>query len=215
MDIKTTPTLTDFLQAETINAEKKKTYYQRYDVKRLRAFHNQAMIKQQVYDNMLARPSGMEYSAGILFQTSIINMKQAQELTKNNQPEKIEHKRCRCGSIKHSQVSTKDCPVGLAMRKSKKMALGMALSKSEAKKTVEDAAAVEERICMAAEATGENLSCTCPGHVPDASRTCPCCPVTNILEPVLCTHENRTLAQNRDSMDKSGTRPGHVQDKCN
>ena len=89
MDIKITPTLTDLLQAETINAEKKKTYYQRYDVKRLRAFHKQAMIKQQVYDNMLARRSGMGYSAGILFQTSIINMKQAQELTKKNQPEKM------------------------------------------------------------------------------------------------------------------------------
>ena len=48
MDIKTTPTFTDFLQAETLNAEKKKSYYQRYDVKRLRAFHKQAMIKQQL-----------------------------------------------------------------------------------------------------------------------------------------------------------------------
>ena len=36
------------------------------------------------------------------------------------------------------------------------MALGMALSKSEAKKTVEDTAAEEERICMAAESAGEN-----------------------------------------------------------
>ena len=36
------------------------------------------------------------------------------------------------------------------------MALGMALYKSEAKKTVEDAAAEEERICMATEAAGEN-----------------------------------------------------------
>ena len=114
------------------------------------------MIKQQLYDNMLARRSGMDYSSGILFQTSIINLKQAQELTKNNQPEKMEHKRCRCGSIKHSRVSTKDCPVVLAMRKAKKFALGMALSKSEAKKTVEDAAAEEERICMAAEAAGDN-----------------------------------------------------------
>ena len=86
MDIKTTPTLTYFLQAETLNAKNKKTYYQRYDVKWMRAFHKQVMIKQQVYDNMLARRSGMDYSAGILFQTSIINMKQAQELTKNNQP---------------------------------------------------------------------------------------------------------------------------------
>ena len=88
MDIKTTPTLTDFSQAETLYAKKKKTYNQRYNVKRLRAFHKQAMIKQQVYDNMLARRSGMDYSVGILFQTSVINVKQAQELTKNNQPEK-------------------------------------------------------------------------------------------------------------------------------
>ena len=86
MDIKTTPTLTDFLQAETLNAERKKSYYQRYDVKRLRAFRKQAMIKQLLYDNMLARRSGMDYSAGILFQTSIINMEQAEELTMNNQP---------------------------------------------------------------------------------------------------------------------------------
>ena len=119
MDIKTTPTLTDFLQSETLNAEKKKTYYQRYDVKRLRAFRKQAMIKQQVYDNILTRRSGMDYSAVILFQTSIINIEQTQELTKNNQPEKMEHKRCRCGSINHSRVSTMDFPVGLAMRKAK------------------------------------------------------------------------------------------------
>ena len=98
----------------------------------------------------------MDYSAGILFQTSIIKMEQAQELTINNQPEKMEHKWCRCGSIKHYRVSTKDCPVGLAMREAKKLDLGMALSKSEAKKTVEDAEAEEERICMAEEAAGEN-----------------------------------------------------------
>ena len=78
MDIKTMPNLTDFLQAETLNAKNNKSYYQLYDIKKLRAFHKQEMIKQKVYDNMLARRSGMDYSAGILFQTSIINMKQAQ-----------------------------------------------------------------------------------------------------------------------------------------
>ena len=36
------------------------------------------------------------------------------------------------------------------------MVLGMVLSKSEANKTVEDAAAEEERIFMVAEAAGEN-----------------------------------------------------------
>ena len=43
------------------------------------------------------------------------------------------------------------------MRKAKKLALGMALSKYESKKTVEDAASEEERICMAAEDAGENV----------------------------------------------------------
>ena len=37
-------------------------------------------------DNMLSRQSGMDYSQGIQFETSIINMEEAQELTINNQP---------------------------------------------------------------------------------------------------------------------------------
>ena len=44
----------------------------------------------------------------------------------------------------------------LQCERPKKLALGMALSKSEAKKTVEYAAEEEERICMAAEAAEEN-----------------------------------------------------------
>ena len=85
MEIQTTPTFEQFLQAETLNAENNKSYYQRYDIKRLRAFHNQAMIKQQIYDNMLARRSGMDYSQGIQFQTSLVNMEEAKGLTMNNQ----------------------------------------------------------------------------------------------------------------------------------
>ena len=77
-----------FLQAETLNAKRNKSYYQRYDVKQLRAFHKQAMIKQQIHDNMLVRRSGMDYSQGIQFQTSLIKMEEAQELTMNNQPKK-------------------------------------------------------------------------------------------------------------------------------
>ena len=34
---------------------------------------------------MLARRSGMDYSQGIQFQTSLINMEEAKELTMNNQ----------------------------------------------------------------------------------------------------------------------------------
>ena len=80
MDIKTTPTLTDFLQVETLNAEKKKSYYQRYDIKRLRAFHKQAMIKQQLYDNMLERRSGMDYNAGILCWFYGVDMRRAESV---------------------------------------------------------------------------------------------------------------------------------------
>ena len=96
MEIQTSSTFEQFLQAETLNAKKNKSYYQLYDVKRLRAFYKQAMIKQQIYDNMIARRSGMYYSQGIHFQTSLVKMEEAKELTINNQ-----QKQCRCGSIKH------------------------------------------------------------------------------------------------------------------
>ena len=77
MQIKTSSTFEQFLQAETLNAKKNKSYYQQYDVKQLIAFHKQAMIKQQIYDNMIARRSGMDYSQGIKFQTSLVNMEEA------------------------------------------------------------------------------------------------------------------------------------------
>ena len=78
MEIQTTSTFEQFLQAETLNVEKNKSYYQQYDVKRLRSFHKQAMIEQQIYDNMLVRQSGMDYSPGIQYETSLINMEEAQ-----------------------------------------------------------------------------------------------------------------------------------------
>ena len=89
---------------------------------------------------MLARRSGLEYSPGIQFETSIINMEEAKELTMNNQ-----RKRCRCGSTKHLHISSKDFPVGLAIRKAKKLASETAPSKLEAKKGEEDTAA--EAVC--------------------------------------------------------------------
>ena len=75
MEMKTTPTFKQFSQSETLDAKKNKLYYQQYDVKWLWAFHKQAMTKQQIYDNMIASRSGMYYSPGIQFQTSLINMK--------------------------------------------------------------------------------------------------------------------------------------------
>ena len=91
-------------------------------------------MKQNIYDNVLARNSGMDYSPGIQFQTSIINMKEAKELTMSNQSEKKQKKRCRCGSINHLQVTSKDYPVVLAIRKAKNLALGVGLSQYKAKK---------------------------------------------------------------------------------
>ena len=76
-------------------------------------------MKQQIYENMLARQSGVDYSPGIKFQTSLINMEDAKELTMRNQPERKQKNRYRCGSIKHLRSSSKDCPVGLAIRKAK------------------------------------------------------------------------------------------------
>ena len=48
MEIQTMSTFQQFLQADTLNSNKNKSYYQRYDAKRLRAFHKQAMIKQRI-----------------------------------------------------------------------------------------------------------------------------------------------------------------------
>ena len=151
MEIQTSSTFENFLQAETLNAKKNKSYYQRYNVKRLRAVHKQAIIKQQIYDNMLARRSGMDYSQGIQFQTSLVNMEEAKGLTISNQ-----QNQWKCGSIKHLRISSKDCPLGLAIRKDKKMALETAPSKLEAKKAAEDAAVEEVSKCLAAEAAGES-----------------------------------------------------------
>ena len=39
MGIQTNQTFEQFLQAKTLNAEKNNSHYQKYDVKRLRAFH--------------------------------------------------------------------------------------------------------------------------------------------------------------------------------
>ena len=86
MDIKTNPTFKKFLQGETLNSEKNKSYYQQYDVKRLRAFHKKATIKQQIYDKMLAMRGGMDYIPGIQLQISLINMEETTALTTINKP---------------------------------------------------------------------------------------------------------------------------------
>ena len=86
MEIQTTQTFKQFFQAETLDVKKNNSYYQRYDVEKVRALIKQETMKQQIYENMLARKNGMDYIPGIQFQTSIINMEEAKELTMSNQP---------------------------------------------------------------------------------------------------------------------------------
>ena len=92
----------------------------------------------------------MDYSQGIQFQTSLVNMEESKGLTMNNQ-----QKQCKCGSVNHLRIFHKDCPAGLAIRKAKKSALETAPSKLEAKKAAEDSAAEEERKCLAEEVAGK------------------------------------------------------------
>ena len=77
MEIQTTQTFKHVLQAKTLNAKKNKSYYQQYDINLLRAFHNQATMKQQLNKSMLVRKIGMDYSPGIQFQKSLIKMGEA------------------------------------------------------------------------------------------------------------------------------------------
>ena len=88
MDVNTSPTFKQFLQYKTYHADKNRSYYKRYNVKRMRAFHNKAMMKQKMYKNMIVKQMGVDYSIVILFQTSLVNMDEAKALTKNNQLEK-------------------------------------------------------------------------------------------------------------------------------
>ena len=74
MEIQTTQIFEQFLKEETLNTKKSKSYYQQYYVKRLRAFHKQGTIKQQIYNKMIAWLSGIDYSQWIQFETSLINM---------------------------------------------------------------------------------------------------------------------------------------------
>ena len=84
MELNMIPTFKQLLQSEIDNAKKNRSYYKQYDVKIMRAFYKKAMTKHKIYENILARRSGMDYSAGMRFKKSISNMDQSKEPTKNN-----------------------------------------------------------------------------------------------------------------------------------
>ena len=116
------PTFKHLLQSETVKYKNNKSYYQQYDVKIMGAFHNQAMMKHKIYENILTRKMGMYYSPVIHFETIIVNMDEAKALTKSNQPEKSNAKQqkwCRCGSIKHLRITSNYFPSGISSQKAK------------------------------------------------------------------------------------------------
>ena len=50
----------------------------------MRALHKQAMMKQQIYESIISRRSGIYYSQGIRFQTRLVNVDESKALTKEN-----------------------------------------------------------------------------------------------------------------------------------
>ena len=88
IDIKTTPTFKEFLQAKPLKSKRENSYYQQYDVKILIALHKQAVIEQHIYKNILSRRSVVDYSPEIIFEESLIHVSDAKSLTKINQPVK-------------------------------------------------------------------------------------------------------------------------------
>ena len=56
------------------------------------AFHKQSTMKQKIYENILARQSGMDYSTGIRFEKILVYIDKVKALNKNNQPEKSNQK---------------------------------------------------------------------------------------------------------------------------
>ena len=96
----------------------------------------------------------MDYSQGIQFETSIINMEEAKELTMNNQQKKSNKSGAGVAPSSPHELLQKIALWDLQLERPK-IGLGMALSKSEAKKAAEDAAAEEERKCLTADVAGE------------------------------------------------------------
>ena len=88
-----------------------------------------------MYENILARRSGMDYIPGMKYQKIIINVDKAKALTMDNQPGKSadKKKRCRCGSFEHLHITSKEYPIELYYQNAKN-ALDMGLSQQETKK---------------------------------------------------------------------------------
>ena len=58
----------------------------------MRAFHKKEITKQQIYENIPARRSDMNYRPGMRFETSLITMEKSKAPTTRSQPEKPNQK---------------------------------------------------------------------------------------------------------------------------
>ena len=85
MELKIIPTLKQLLQAKIIKTKENKAYYPQYYVKLIRDLHKDAVIRQHIYENILARKTGVDYSPIICFKKSLVDMYKAKALTKSNQ----------------------------------------------------------------------------------------------------------------------------------
>ena len=63
---------------------RKKSYYKKYDFKIVRAFHNQEIKKQKIYEKKFTREDVMDYNPRMCFEIGLINLDKSKTLTKSN-----------------------------------------------------------------------------------------------------------------------------------
>ena len=76
-------------------------------------------------------------------------MDEVKALTMKNQPGKSldKKKRCRCGSLGHLHITSKECPIGIYYQNKKKSS-EMGLYQKEAKKEADDAFTEAQKNCF-------------------------------------------------------------------
>ena len=77
------PTFQKFLQSKIVKSAKK-SYYKKYDFKIVRAFHNQEIKKQKIYEKKFTREDVMDYNPRMCFEIGLINLDKSKALTKSN-----------------------------------------------------------------------------------------------------------------------------------
>ena len=65
LEINITTIFVGLWKSQTTKTKQRSEYSAQYHAKRTRSYHEQAMIRQQIYDNILARKSGVDYNPRI------------------------------------------------------------------------------------------------------------------------------------------------------